>query len=308
MESTKYQILIGILFDLLRERTVSSSYLAKKYSANIRTIQRYLDELSVAGVPIQTKKGRNGGSFLLPEYRLPCDFLEREEYDLVLSSLDLAARQTGEESYRRLIEKFCGNREHRRYELEVTGKFLVDETAWDGTNGMSELRELIERAIDESRVLTLSYVNLQSERSQRDVEPHLLVLKQSVWYLFAWCRMRKAFRLFRLSRILSCIPCPEVFEKKEFTKADIPLHYESDRPSLTLRLSYEREAETEIVDWLGNLAVDTRTNTAECVLPDSEELIQKLLSFGASVTVLSPGSLRQKLLSRIRSLHALYER
>ena len=38
----------------------------------------------------------------------------------------------------------------------------------------------------------------------RVVEPHRLVCKWGGWYLIAWCRLRRDFRLFTLARIERC--------------------------------------------------------------------------------------------------------
>lgn len=47
------------------------------------------------------------------------------------------------------------------------------------------------------------------------VEPHKLVFKQSGWYLYAFCRERSAFRLFKLRRIVSCVPYGERFSTRQ---------------------------------------------------------------------------------------------
>ena len=46
----------------------------------------------------------------------------------------------------------------------------------------------------------------------RIVEPHKLVFKQSSWYVYAFCRDRDAFRLFKVSRIVSCEILEEQFQ------------------------------------------------------------------------------------------------
>lgn len=51
----------------------------------------------------------------------------------------------------------------------------------------------------------MDYVSKTGRRT-RLVEPHKLVFKQSDWYLYAFCRERSAFRLFKLRRIVSWRP------------------------------------------------------------------------------------------------------
>ena len=57
----KYTMLLKILFLLLSRRKVSARYIADRYELSIRTVYRYIDELSLAGIPIYNERGRNGG-------------------------------------------------------------------------------------------------------------------------------------------------------------------------------------------------------------------------------------------------------
>ena len=48
----KTQTLVGILFTLLARRKVNARELAAKYNCSERTVFRYIDELTCAGIPI----------------------------------------------------------------------------------------------------------------------------------------------------------------------------------------------------------------------------------------------------------------
>ena len=56
----KYQRMLRILFLLLSRDKVSAKYIADKYELSLRTVYRYIDELSLANVPIYNVRGRNG--------------------------------------------------------------------------------------------------------------------------------------------------------------------------------------------------------------------------------------------------------
>ena len=57
----KYQIMIGMLFTLLAKRKVSAGELAAKYGVSKRSVYRYVDEMTVAGIPIDLSRGAQGG-------------------------------------------------------------------------------------------------------------------------------------------------------------------------------------------------------------------------------------------------------
>ena len=76
----KYQIMIDILFTLLAKRKVSAAYLAGRHDISVRTVYRYIDEMTCAGIPIDVLRGANGGIFISDTFKLPKGLLTREEY------------------------------------------------------------------------------------------------------------------------------------------------------------------------------------------------------------------------------------
>ena len=92
----------------------------------------------------------------------------------------------------------------------------------------------------------------------RIVEPHKLVFKQSNWYLYAFCRNKNSFRLFKLRRILSYQILEEQFDFKEIGHIDFEenygsglfSHHDTDGAFLVI-LEYDTEDEfilTEKID------------------------------------------------------------
>lgn len=57
----KYETLLKIYFELAAKRSISVHALAEKYHLSPRTIHRYLEELEKAGLPLYSKRGKNGG-------------------------------------------------------------------------------------------------------------------------------------------------------------------------------------------------------------------------------------------------------
>ena len=81
------------------------------------------------------------------------------------------------------------------------GAVVLDFTPWGGNQAVLEKVCLFRRAIEGARLVSFNYLSLKGEDLRRTVEPVVLVLKGFTWYLYAWCRHRGAFRLFRLSRV-----------------------------------------------------------------------------------------------------------
>ena len=57
----KIERLIGILSILLQQEKVTAPYLSEKFEVSRRTINRDIEALCRAGIPIVTTQGTNGG-------------------------------------------------------------------------------------------------------------------------------------------------------------------------------------------------------------------------------------------------------
>lgn len=60
---------IGILSILLQKDTVTVSYLAEQFEVSRRTINRDIEDLCKAGIPVVTKQGINGGISIMEDYK-----------------------------------------------------------------------------------------------------------------------------------------------------------------------------------------------------------------------------------------------
>lgn len=62
--------LIGIIYILLNKGTVTAGELAERFKVSVRTIYRDVEQLSMAGIPVYAKKGKNGGISLSERFVL----------------------------------------------------------------------------------------------------------------------------------------------------------------------------------------------------------------------------------------------
>lgn len=62
--------LIGILSILLQEEKTTAPELAEKFEGSRRTINRDIEDLCKAGIPIRTAQGTGGGISIMDGYRM----------------------------------------------------------------------------------------------------------------------------------------------------------------------------------------------------------------------------------------------
>ena len=75
----KIDRLLGILAALLRRDKVTAPFLAEKFEVSRRTISRDIETLCMAGIPIVTEQGRNGGISIAPGYTFSRQLFTEEE-------------------------------------------------------------------------------------------------------------------------------------------------------------------------------------------------------------------------------------
>ena len=296
----KFTILIEILFELLAKRKVTAPYLAEKYEISTRSVYRYIDQLSLT-VPIYVKRGRDGGICISDTYKLPKGFMTKEEYEATIEALETMYAQLPESRFLEAKHKISAQLKSETRDLAISGdvgSILVDGGTWGDSHSFSDKLRLLEESIKNHSVIEIEYHSRKSEKTQRKIEPHVLVFKQNVWYLYAFCYKQRAFRLFRVGRILSTLQTEDTFVRRNFKREDIPLTFWSqETEQIPVRLEIEKDAFSDAMDWLGgeNLKQINGKWYAEISLPNDDGLVRKILGFGLGIRVLSPISLKEKI-------------
>ena len=66
----KLDRMIGILSILLQQKKVTAPYLAQVFEVSRRTINRDIEALSMAGIPLVTEVGPKGGISIMEGYKI----------------------------------------------------------------------------------------------------------------------------------------------------------------------------------------------------------------------------------------------
>lgn len=306
----KFGILLSILFDLLIKRKITASYIAEKHEISPRTVYRYIDALSLA-VPIYVKRGRDGGICISDNYKLPMGFMTAEEYEAAIEALGAMYSQLPEERFLVAQRKLSAQVKAEARDLVLSGEIgniLVDGGTWGDTRTFSEKMRLFQECVRENLIIEIEYHSRAGEKTQRKIEPHVLVFKQSVWYVYAFCHKQRAFRLFRIGRILSALKTGETFRKRPFRREDIPLNYWTTEKTVDAQFEIAESAFADAQDWLGveNIRMSHGKWLAEVTLPDDEALIRKIVSLGSGMQVLAPKALRERVKKAALEIAKLY--
>ena len=80
----KIDRLIGILSILLQEEKNTAPELAKKFEVSRRTINRDIEDLCKAGIPIVTSQGAGGGISIMDGYKMDRTLLTSKDMQMIM--------------------------------------------------------------------------------------------------------------------------------------------------------------------------------------------------------------------------------
>lgn len=295
--------LLGIVYLLMNKGTVTARELADRFEVSVRTIYRDVETLSMAGIPIYAKKGKNGGISLTEQFVLDKMLISEQEQRHILSAL-ASLKETGALKDEELLQKLGDF-----FKVGPENWVVIDFSDWSGRR--KELFEQLRDAILQRRVLRFDYYGQYGEMSSRMVEPVQLLFKEYTWYLCGWCRKRQAMRLFKILRMKRVELLEERFsadESRFWVPEDQQLcGAESGLTEIILQIDkkeayriYDRFAEEEItVLPEGDFRICMR-----CCLDDW--VYGMILSFGPSCRVLAPVKVREEVLRRITLMKEQY--
>lgn len=298
----KLDRMIGILSVLLQQDKVTAPYLAEKFEVSRRTINRDIEALCMAGIPLVTEPGQNGGVSIMEGYKIDRTLLSRTDMQAILAGLKSLDSVSGTNRYAQLMEKLsAGSSSLLAGDMHI----LIDLSSWY-KDSLSPKIELLHNAILTGCKVSFTYFAPKGE-SKRSVEPYDLIFQWSSWYLWGWCECREDFRLFKLTRMTD-LQTNEVFERRAVPLPDLsperifPYMYQVKAlidPQYKWRLVEEYGPESFIALPDGRLLFSFG-------FMDKTSIISWIVSFGGGAELLEPKELRQEVLKfaeRIQEKH-----
>ena len=289
--------LIGILSVLLQSKQTTAPELAELFEVSRRTINRDIEDLCKAGIPIITTQGTGGGISIMDGYRMDRTILSSKDMRMILAGLRSLDSISGSNYYSLLMEKLrIGS---SRF---VSGKdsILIDLSSWNKASLAPKI-EIIQNSIENRHLLVFDYYSPKGE-SRRLVEPYYLIFRWSSWYLWAWCLNRQDYRLFKLNRMLKVNETKQIFECREAPMPD--LSDEKIFPNgAKVKALFDEDMNWRLIEDFGPESF-TKTYDGRLLFTadymDLDSITTWFMTFGDKVEVIEPKEIRD----RIRQISA----
>ncbi|MCI0347119.1 MAG: YafY family transcriptional regulator [Chloroflexi bacterium] len=315
--------LVSLLLLLQTRGHLTAAELARELEVSVRTVHRDVEALSESGVPIYAERGPHGGIRLVDGYRTRLTGLTAEEAEaLFLSGLPGPAAELGLGTVvtaARLKVLAALPAELRGRATRLVERFHLDAAGWfQSGEPVPHLGALSEAVWAEQRI-EVDYERGEGQVA-RILDPLGLVLKAGVWYLVALAEGQA--RTYRVSRVSGVRPLDERFARPAkfdlssfWAESSAAYEREAPRIEITVRVNPERLDNLRSAVGFRVVEVAERLEAADpegwlhlklrMQWPDEAPAL--LLAAGASVEVLEPVEVRDRLIRGAKRIVARYE-
>lgn len=300
----KLDRLLGILILLSKNEIITAPALASQFEVSRRTINRDIETLCMAGIPIVTKQGNNGGIYIQDGYKLDKNIFNENELSQIVVGLKAIGSVSQGVDIDMLVDKITPAKSTQI----VADNIIKVELGSFYKDSISQKIDVIKEAVSKSRQVEFTYYSKNGE-SQKRIEPYYVIFKWSSWYLYGHSCTDDEFRLYKLNRLWDI-----GITDKEFTKREIDdkiKQLDNIFPS-----NYHLEA---ILDESQKyILVETYGNKSYTVLDDGrlqfevdftnyDFMLNWILGLGDRIEVIEPKELVDDIIKNVQSTLDIYK-
>lgn len=299
----KIDRLIGILMILINKEKVTAKQLADHFEVSVRTIQRDIDTLTLAGIPLYADVGIHGGYQLLEDYKLNKSFLNKDEASLLIGFLNSLEKAAPYSEVKSMKNKFSALNS-----TQADSKMVFKLNPGLNNQKFQEHLTCLSKGRDELTKVRMTYLNTDYKETTRIICPYTLVMYGSTWYIYAYCELRSDFRMFKLYRIVDCEVLHERFELKEMPSPlpwDAPL--ERTRQSTLIIMEFDKKLQGKLPEFFDpkDLEILEDKIIGRLNFPLDEWVYSLLMGLVPHIKIIEPDFVRQEFAKRLKKAYDL---
>ena len=314
------QRLIRLQLLLQANGRLTARQLATRLDVSARTIQRDVEALVEAGIPIVANRGAIGGYRLPSGYRTRLGALSKEEAAVLLAGPPEAAELGFGTIVASAQLKVLATLppDLREDAARAARLFHVDVPGWFRSRENVPYLAAVAGALWQERRIDVRYRS-GGRVVRRVLGPLGLVLKGGAWYLVA--QSSRGIRVHRLARVERIavrddpVRRPDGFDLAAFWKTWL-LEFEDSRPRFDVQVRVRRSALLELRTVVGpparraldRVPASCDDEWVDVTIPFERQNVafRDLLGFGDHIEVISPPELRSRMASAARALVVRY--
>lgn len=291
---------------LLQGGAITCQVIANRFEVSNRTAQRLVEFLrDRMHAPIQWDAHARTYKYMDRTFELPAAVMsEGEAIGLILAHHALLARQATPLGSRlwRALDTLRGLLPET---VSVSAGDLLAHVSYVPLPAAravdSETLDTMAEALERRKTVRMDYYSIyRNERTQRKVDVYHITHRRGDWYAVGWCHLRKALRIFALSRIRSIrrmsasYRIPADFDAEQLFKDSLGVITGREPCEAILLFDADEARWVRERTWHTTQTVEQMPDGAlrlELTIVPTVELKQWILSFGRHVRVLAPAEL-----------------
>ncbi|GIN71619.1 transcriptional regulator [Bacillus sp. J14TS2] len=308
----KVSRLVSMIMILLDKQRIGAQELANMFEVSTRTIYRDIDAINMAGIPIHSTPGVGGGFEIMKNYKMDRKVFSTTDISTILTGLSSLSNMIQSDDLVNALAKVKSFIPVDRVdEIKLkTDQIHIDLSQWIGYRNVQPYLETIKKALQENKILSFEYADRHGNKTEREAEPHQIVLKGNHWYFQGYCYKRNDFRLFKLARITNLKLEKIFFTPRDYQKPVLDFTDILATIQTKIKLRIHKSIMDRVLDHC----------MYEHFSPDGDEhyivtfpFIENdyyyniLLSFGDKCECLEPLHIRKELKRKIDDIANLYE-
>ncbi|MFZ5354034.1 MAG: helix-turn-helix transcriptional regulator [Bacillota bacterium] len=304
----KIDRLLAIITYLLNHDLVTGRHLAEKFGVTERTIQRDVDTINLAGIPILSIRGTNGGYKIMDTYRLGKQTATDKDLESITMALRSLNSALDNQKLQNTLEKAISIAPSKR-----ASYINIDFSIAKENKKISKHIKVIEEAIKLKLKIEISYTNAGNYTTKRVVEPVSLEFKWYTWYLVAYCTECCEYRIFKLIRIAHVKLTDNHFVDRHSENSSLfdQLMNRDRRKTTKVAIKCDKDIITAVEEYLSGAKIVEAAEEfymVELNVMESERLwFAFLLSFGDKVKIIEPEHIKKSVVEHCKKIIDRYE-
>lgn len=305
----KLERLLGIITYLLNRDVLSGKELAEKFEVSERTIQRDIESINMAGIPIVSLRGSNGGYKIMDHYRFSKQTASDHDLKILQSAL-IAWNSTHEQEMAKKTLEKVNSLVYSKDSISTS----IDLSIVKENKKLMSYLPIIEQSIQQKTRIEFSYTNASNEVKHHVIEPIQLKFKWYSWYLIGYHCEKQQYRVYKLCRINELNQLSSSFSTVHCNQTDyFELVMQNDtREMISLTLKIQRSSFVGFTEYFNTYTViseDEETFTISTpIIKTERKWFAFVLSFGDSIEVLYPISIRDEIIHHSKKILNLYNK
>ena len=302
----KIDRLVSIIMILNNKDKVTAKELSEKFEVSTKTIQRDMEIIERAGIPIVSYKGHQGGYGIIDGYRVSKASMTGDEVNFLKKLLMGINKSYENKEATTLINKLEVVKPEKY--STINDRLVIDFSTWGKSGEIADEMNIIDEAIKNRNPIEFDYINGGGEKTSRKVEPYKIIFKSLAWYAYGFCTLKNEMRVFKVNRMKNIKVKKEKFIYNEKLIDDLFIEKEIEKIQVTIRIPSKMKEmikegfpEYKLIEEKDGFII------AIIKVPCGKWIEGMILSFGDCIEVLTPLDLRKSIKEKINSMNKLYK-